>query len=60
MSMQLHNLIASFKSYIKVEKGLSANTLEAYERDLKKLQAFADLSCWPLSRSKLQTPPAAS
>lgn len=42
MSLQLHNLIASFKSYIKVEKGLSANTLEAYERDLKKLQAFAD------------------
>jgi integrase/recombinase XerD len=42
MSMQLHNLIASFKNYIKVEKGLAANTLAAYDRDLKKLQAFAD------------------
>src|SRR5579871_2485966 len=42
MSIQLHNLIASFKNYIKVEKGLAANTLAAYDRDLKKLQAFAD------------------
>jgi integrase/recombinase XerD len=42
MSVQLQNLMASFKNYIKVEKGLAANTLAAYDRDLKKLQAFAD------------------
>jgi integrase/recombinase XerD len=42
MSMQLHSLIASFMNYIKVEKGLAANTLSAYERDLRKFQAFAE------------------
>lgn len=42
MSMQLHNLIASYKNYVKVEKGLAANTLAAYGRDLRKLQVFAE------------------
>lgn len=42
MSAQLHNLMASFMNYIKVEKGLAANTLAAYGRDLRKFQAFAE------------------
>jgi integrase/recombinase XerD len=40
--MQLHTLIASFLNYIKVEKGLAANTLAAYDRDLRKFEAFAE------------------
>lgn len=39
--MQLHAAIVSFLNYIKVEKGLAANTLAAYGRDLQKFEAFA-------------------
>ena len=41
MKMQLHAAIVSFLNYIKVEKGLAANTLAAYGRDLSKFEAFA-------------------
>jgi integrase/recombinase XerD len=33
--------IREFLGYLRVEKGLSSNTLEAYERDLRKLMSFA-------------------
>ena len=39
--MQIHTLIASFLNYSKVEKGLAANTLAAYERDLRKFEAHS-------------------
>ena len=39
--MQLHAAIVSFLNYVKVEKGLAANTLAAYARDLSKFEAFA-------------------
>ena len=35
------NLVREYISYVKVEKGLSANSLQAYERDLAKLSAWA-------------------
>ncbi len=35
------NYISEYTSYIRVEKGLSKNSLEAYERDLRKLEAWA-------------------
>jgi integrase/recombinase XerD len=39
--MRMHALVASFMNYIKVEKGLAANTLSAYEHDLRKFEEFA-------------------
>src|ERR1700735_695927 len=38
--MTLDTLIAAFLNYVKVEKGLSANTISAYTRDLRKFEAF--------------------
>jgi integrase/recombinase XerD len=46
--MQIHNLIASFLNYIKVEKGLAPNTLAAYDRDLRKFEHFAEKRGLPL------------
>lgn len=40
--MQIHGVIVSFMNYIKVEKGLAANTLSAYDRDLRKFEGFAE------------------
>ncbi|HSI88490.1 MAG TPA: site-specific integrase, partial [Pyrinomonadaceae bacterium] len=36
------DLIREYISYIRVEKGLSKNSLEAYERDLRKLEAWTE------------------
>jgi len=33
--------ISSFLTHVRVEKGLSSNTLSAYRRDLVKFDAFA-------------------
>ena len=38
--MSDRDLIREYISYIRVEKGLSKNSLEAYERDLRKLEAW--------------------
>ena len=38
------NLVERFIEFLRVEKGLSANTTAAYRRDLGKLKAFADKS----------------
>jgi integrase/recombinase XerD len=42
--------IASFLSYCRVEKGLAANTLAAYGRDLATLAAFCASRGWELER----------
>src|SRR6266542_1372717 len=40
--MPKRDLIREFLSYIQVEKGLSANTLESYRRDINRLQSWAE------------------
>jgi integrase/recombinase XerD len=39
--MEISAAISSFLTYVKVEKGLSANTVTAYRRDLAKFDSFA-------------------
>lgn len=40
--MDWHSAIKGFKSYLRLEKSLSANSIEAYTRDVDKLHQFAD------------------
>ncbi len=35
--MEISAVISSFLMHVRVEKGLSANTVEAYKRDLLKV-----------------------
>jgi integrase/recombinase XerD len=54
--MEISATIASFVVHVKVEKGLSANTVTAYRRDLLKFEAFAKkrkLSLEAVSRDDL-------
>ncbi len=39
--MEISAAISSFLTHVRVEKGLSANTISAYRRDLKKFEEFA-------------------
>ncbi len=51
------DLVREYISYLRVEKGLAKNSLEAYERDLRKLEAWADknsLGLMKLSRTFLR------
>lgn len=40
--MDWRSAIKGFQAYLKLEKGLSENSIEAYSRDIDKLQQFAD------------------
>jgi integrase/recombinase XerD len=39
--MEISALISSFLMHVRIEKGLSANTISAYKRDLQKFEEFA-------------------
>jgi integrase/recombinase XerD len=39
--MEINSAINAFLTHVRVEKGLSANTVSAYRRDLLKFEAFA-------------------
>ncbi len=55
--MTNRDLIREYIAYARVEKGLSKNSLEAYERDLRKLEAWVDkngLSLLTLQREELR------
>ena len=54
--MEFSAAISAFLTHVKVEKGLSANTVSAYKRDLVKFDAFArkrKLSLEAISRDDL-------
>jgi len=54
--MELGAAITSFLTHVKVEKGLSSNTVSAYKRDLEKFEAFTrkrKLSLEAISRDDL-------
>ena len=40
--LQHRDLVREFLTYIQVEKGLSANTLQSYARDIAKLKSWAE------------------
>jgi integrase/recombinase XerD len=42
------DFVREFLSYIQVEKGLSANTLQSYARDIAKLQSWAEKNSKPI------------
>ena len=44
----MQNQIAGFLNYLRVEKGLSGNTVEAYGRDLRKFCRFLERTGWDL------------
>ena len=44
------DLVREFLTYIQVEKGLSANTLQSYARDIAKLQSWAETNHKPIER----------
>jgi integrase/recombinase XerD len=46
----VESLVRSFLNYLRVEKGLSPNTILAYGRDLKKFQAFSEVHRRPLKQ----------
>ena len=48
--MNWHNAIKDYQLYLKIERGLSLNTIESYSRDLYKLCNF-------LEENKLNEPP---
>src|SRR4051812_12945997 len=41
-NMDWRSAIKGFQAYLKLEKGLSENSIEAYSRDIEKLQQYAD------------------
>ncbi|MFK8060213.1 MAG: site-specific tyrosine recombinase XerD [Polaribacter sp.] len=50
--MNWQNAIKDYQIYLKIERGLSKNTLDSYSRDLKKLTTFLkenEISCSPIS-----------
>jgi len=52
--MQWEKALAGFRVYLKLERALSARTVEAYLRDVAKLRAFAEAMHPPLAPDALQ------
>lgn len=52
--MDWKEAFSEYKSYLKLEKSLSQNTIDAYLRDLKKLERFAEHEPLKISSSDLE------
>lgn len=51
--MEWSDAFSEYKTYLKLERSLSENTIESYLRDLKKLQDFSDLLPLKLSSNEI-------
>ncbi len=47
--------IAEFKSYLKIERSLSSNTIEGYLEDVKKLEQFIEMEFSGIQPEKVET-----
>ena len=47
--MDWRSAIKGFQAYLKLEKGLADNSIEAYSRDIDKLQQYADIQSTKLN-----------
>jgi integrase/recombinase XerD len=52
--MYWHSLIKGFKAFLKLEKSLSPNSIEAYERDVEKLVQFFEYKQYQLNIKQVQ------
>jgi len=52
--MKLNNYIRGFESFLKLERSLSSNSIEAYLRDVEKLVQFFDFSNLDLSPQEIE------
>lgn len=52
--MNWPSTIKGFQSYLKLEKSLSANSIEAYSRDIDKLRQFAEALEIPISPDNIK------
>lgn len=52
--MTWKEVLSEYKTYLKLEKSVSPNTLEAYMRDIKKLELFSDNEPLSISQSDVE------
>lgn len=52
--MEWKEALVEYKSHLKLEKSLSDNTLEAYLRDIRKLQKFSDVLPLKIQQSDVE------
>lgn len=52
--MTWKEVLSEYKTYLKLEKSVSPNTLEAYMRDIKKLELFSENEPLSISQSEVE------
>ena len=51
--MNWNNAIKDFNDYLKIERGFSLNSIESYEKDVKKFKDFINDSKSPININKI-------